>query len=412
MSDLLRKIDSIALFRGVRYKEPLNSLCEYLKLREGGNCTMEQLIESYSAFVSILYDLRSDADLSAAVWDALENDMNPYLRHRIESLLYPEDTPRMSTLLSLACERELNLLTQIGSFTSARFKDEMYYDGYLPDFNSSKIDFRERYMDMIERLPVRGYGIYAEYIMFRIENGEIKPVRRPDLISAEELFCYERQRSRVIENTEAFLSGKPAADILLYGDAGTGKSSTVKAVARKYADKGLRLVELPKPEIDNLTLVLDKLSQIPMKFILYIDDLSFDSEDERIGIFKSVLEGSAADNRRNILVYCTSNRRHIVKESFSDRNDEVHSTDTVAEQLSLSERFGLRILFDKPNKETYLQIIRHLCKLRGLKYGEGDGDGEDETFVIEAERFALVHGGRTARLARQYVDQLEVRGNS
>ena len=396
MSDLLREIDSLALFRGVRYAEPLNSLCDFLKKMEAGY-TIDEMIEAYGTFVSVLYSMRTDADLAGAMWDALLADMNPYLKHRIDTLVNPEEATKMSTLITLTAERELDLLTQIGSNTSYDFKEAMYYDGYLPDFTSSQIDFKTQYMRVIDNLATTGYGIYAKYLMFKIDKGEIKPVKHPDPIKAEELFCYEMQREKIISNTRSFLMGKRAADALLYGDAGTGKSSTVKAVARMFENDGLRLVELPKTEIMNLHDVIEMLSQIPMKFILFIDDVSFDSNDDRIGSLKSVLEGAASGGRRNIVIYATSNRRHLIKESFSDRSDEVHKSDTIAEQMSLSERFGLRVLFDKPNKQDFLTIVHKLCELRGIKISEEDLD-------LKAEQFAIRGGGRSARLARQFVD--------
>ncbi len=398
MSELLRQIDSIALFRGIRYKEPLNSLCDFLRKMEAGY-SIDEMIESYSKFVSILYDLRYDVDLSAAIWDALVDDENPFLRQRIASILDPEAAPRLSTLVKLTAERELDLLTEIADCTSYDFKEQMYYDGYLPDFTSSHIDFKERYMKMIANLDREGYGIYARYLMFKIKDGVIEPVEHPDPISESELFCYERQRGLVMKNTADFLKGKPAADVLLYGDAGTGKSSTVKAVVRKFREAGLRLVELPKTEIGNLSVVIDMLSKIPMKFVLFIDDVSFAGDDDRIGSLKSVLEGAASGGRRNIVIYCTSNRRHLIKESFADRSDEIHASDTIAEQMSLSERFGLRVLFDKPNKDVYLEIVKRLAELRKLTVDE-------EELCSKAEVFALRGGGRSARLARQFVDSL------
>lgn len=396
MSDLLREIDSIALFRGVRNTEPLRSLCAFLTKMEAGY-TIDEMIESYGHFVSVLYSLRVDADLAAAVWDSLVADMNPFLKYRIDTLVDPENAAQMSTLIKLTAERELDLLTQICSNTSYDFKEAMYYDGYLPDFTSSMIDFRERYMEMIDNLATTGYGMYAKYLMFKIDDGEIKPVKHPDPIRVEELFCYERQRDKVISNTRSLLMGKRASDALLYGDAGTGKSSTVKAVARMFEKDGLRLVELPKSEIMNLHYVIEKLSQVPMKFILFIDDVSFESNDDRIGSLKSVLEGAASGGRKNIVIYATSNRRHLIKESFADRSDEIHKSDTIAEQMSLSERFGLRVLFDKPNKDDFLTIVHKLCEIRGLKIPLEDLD-------LKAEQFAIRGGGRSARLARQFVD--------
>lgn len=398
MSELLRQIDSLALFRGIRDREPLNSLCDFLRKMEAGY-TIDEMIESYSHFVSVLYDLRSDADLSAAVWDALIDDENPFLRHRIDSIMDPENATRMSTLITLTAERELDLLTEIAGSTSYDFKEQMYYDGYLPDFNSSHIDLKERYMRMIENIEREGYGKWSRFLMFRVEGGVIMPVRHPDPISEDELFCYERQRGMVMKNTADFLKGKPAADVLLYGDAGTGKSSTVKAVVRKFREAGLRLVELPKSELDELSHVIEQLSRVPMRFVLFIDDVSFDSGDERIGSLKSVLEGAASGGRRNIVIYCTSNRRHLIKESFADRSDEIHASDTIAETMSLSERFGLRVLFDKPNKAVYLQIVMKLAELRGV-------DIEAEELCARAETYAIRGGGRSARLARQFIDSL------
>ena len=399
MSDLLRQIDSIALFRGVLKKEPFLSLIDFLRKRENGAST-EELIDSYSNFVSVLYGLRTDADLSAAVWDALIDDMNPFLKHRIDSIIDPEGTTKMSTLINLTAQRELDLLTNIGKYSSTDFKAEMYYDGYLPDFRSSGIDIAERYMRTINDLGKKGYGIYSRYRMFKIENCRIVPVKHPDPISVEDLFCYEMQRNKVVDNMRAFLAGKPAADCLLYGVAGTGKSSTVKAAARMFEEDGLRLVELPKSEIDNLATVIDMLSHIPMKFVLFIDDISFEATDDRIGALKSVLEGAASGGRKNIIICVTSNRRHMIKETFSDRQNEIHQADTIAEQMSLSERFGLRVLYEKPNKQDFLTIVKRIAERRGLKIDEGE-------LEEGAERFALRGGGRSARLARQYVDSLD-----
>ncbi len=399
MSELGRQIDSIALFRGVRNSEPLLSLCDFLKKREGGY-TIDEIIESYGHFVSVLYELRADADLAAAIWDSLVTNMNPFLRYKIDSIISPEDTVKMSTLINLTAERELNLLTEIGRNTSYSFKEELYYEGYLPDFTSSAIDFKKKYMAMIDNIEKTGYGIYAQYRSFKFLDGKINPIKHPDPISVDDLFCYERQREKIVSNTEAFLRGKPAADVLLYGDAGTGKSSTVKAVAKRYENEGVRLVELPKSEINNLNTAIEILSGVPMKFILFIDDLSFEANDERIGSLKSVLEGAAAGGRKNIIIYVTSNRRHMIKETFSDRSDEIHASDTIAEQMSLSERFGLRVLFDKPNKFEFIKICSELASIRGISMDE-------EEFKLEAEKFALRNGGRSARLARQFVDSLD-----
>ena len=398
MSDVLREICSIALFREVREKEPLKSLSDFL-LKMGPGYSMEEMIDSYGEFVSTLYSLRADCDLSAAIWECLADDMNPYLRYKINELVEPEKNTRMSHLLELTAKRELDLLTRIGSYTSTEFKNEMIYDGYLPEFTSSHIDFKKRYMRMIDTLTTKGYGIYARYDFFRIKNGELTPVTNPDPISIEDLFCYERQRNLVYKNTKAFVEGRSFQDVLLYGDAGTGKSSTVKSAARLFFGSGIRLVEVPKAELHGLSEVIDLLSRVPLKFIIFIDDVSFDADDDRIGTLKSVIEGAASGARKNVAIYATSNRRHMIKETFSARENEIHTSDTIAEQLSLSERFGLRILFDKPNKDTFLEIVKGLAQAKGV-------DVPEEQLMKDAEQYAIRGGGRSARIARQFVDSL------
>lgn len=387
---MIKKLNSLALLRGMTYEEPLNSLAAFASDIEEGE-PIENILESYSAFCSVLYELRSDADFSEALWDCLVDNMNPYLRSVIVG--------NESTALKATLEKELEVLTLIGACSSKDFAEKINYDGYIPEFTSTKIDFKLRYLDMINNITTLGYGVYSRHNIFKVVNGELEPVKHPDPIKVEDLFCYEMQREKVINNTRNFVEGKSFADVLLYGDAGTGKSSTVKAASRMFFDKGLRLVELPKSEINNLSNVIEYISSVPLKFIIFIDDVSFDADDDRIGSLKSVIEGAASGGRKNVVIYATSNRRHMIKETFSARENEIHSSDTIAEQLSLSDRFGLKVLFDKPNKATYLEIVHNLLNLRGIEMDE-------EEIALKAERFATRSGGRSARLARQFVDSL------
>lgn len=401
MSDLLNKINSLSIFKGVRSREPLLSLCKFLKVSDTPGTTQDELIEAYSEFVYSLYEDCPDGDISRALWDSVIADENPYLKHTINQITGSRNSNKeISRLMHISVEKELDILNELGNLSFIDVERMIYYDGYVPQFKSTGIDIKSKYMNVIENLGKKGYGVYAKYLMFKIKNGKLVPVKNPDKIEEKDLVNYERQRGLIVDNTRAFIEGKPAQDALLYGDAGTGKSSTVKAVAKKFAPEGVRLVELPKSEIDNLADVIDMLSLIPMKFIVFIDDVSFDADDERIGSLKSVLEGAAGGSRTNIIIYATSNRRHMVKETFSDRSNEIHSSDTIAEQLSLSERFGLRVLFETPNKFVYLDIIRGIMQARKLEIPE-DLDSR-------AEAYALRKGGRSARVARQFVDSLEI----
>jgi predicted AAA+ superfamily ATPase len=204
----------------------------------------------------------------------------------------------------------------------------------------------------------------------------------------------------VFANTRAFVDGRPAANVLLCGDAGTGKSSTVKAVANAFFNEGIRLIELRKDQLSHLPLVMGKISGNPLKFIIFIDDLSFNKSDDNFSMLKAALEGSASAKAENAVIYATSNRRHIIKESFSDRDgDDVHRNDTLQESLSLSERFGLTVLFSKPDKKLYLRIVKELAKKHEISISE-------QELEVQAEAFALRKGNRSARCAEQFIDSL------
>ena len=215
-----------------------------------------------------------------------------------------------------------------------------------------------------------------------------------------ETLCIFRERRIVLDNAKALLMGKPAANILLTGDAGTGKSSTVKAVVNELRRNGLRLIEIRKDQLRAIPKLLDELSDNPLKFVLFIDDLSFLKDDDNFNALKAVLEGSVTAKSANVAIYATSNRRHIIKEKFSDREgDDIHRNDTMQELISLSERFGIHVTFSKPDKNTYLHIVQQLAQEKGLPHSH-------EELARLAEQYALSRGGRSARAAAQFVDNL------
>ena len=180
---------------------------------------------------------------------------------------------------------------------------------------------------------------------------------------------YERERNIVIDNTKALLNGKYAANVLLAGDAGTGKSATVKAIANAYREEGLRLIELTKDQLRFIPRIMEHLCRNPLKFILFIDDLTFSENDPNFGTLKATLEGSIAARMKNTVIYATSNRRHLVKETFDDGSDK-HQNDTVQERISLSERFGITVTYTRPQKELYLEIVHSLAEQAGLHMGK------------------------------------------
>ncbi len=258
---------------------------------------------------------------------------------------------------------------------------------------------------MAEYYRRNGCGIYARYRAFIWRDKKILPVAHPDPQRMEDLKGYEVQRGMAIENTVAFLKNLPANNCLLYGDRGTGKSSTVKALLNTFYKDGLRVIEMPKEYLMDFPYLVDQIATVPMHFIIFIDDLSFSRQDGTYAALKSVLQGGLAANPSNSLIYATSNRRHLLRESFSEREgDDVHRNDTVQESLSLADRFGLTINFTNPDKARFLEIVDKLAHQRGL-------DSCMEQLEAGAERWATVHGGRSPRVAQQYLRAAEAKVN-
>lgn len=248
-----------------------------------------------------------------------------------------------------------------------------------------------------------GCGIFARYHAFLWRDGKIQPVQSTNTITLADLKTYEPQRRQVLDNTLAFLAGLPANNVLLYGDRGTGKSSTVHAILNEYAGEGLRMIEMPKSAIPEFPTLVNRLSESPMKFIVFIDDLSFDANDDSYAALKAALEGGLTARRQNLLIYATSNLRHLVRERFSDREgDELHRGDTMQEQLSLSDRFGLFVTFINPDRRQFYEILDGIAADRGLPVNP-------EQLHTGAERWALARGGRSPRTARQYIDYIQSR---
>ncbi len=248
-----------------------------------------------------------------------------------------------------------------------------------------------------------GYGMYAKNIAFTWRDEEITPVNSIDAIRLTDLKNYELQRNKVIDNTESFIAGHPANNVLLYGDRGTGKSSTVHAILNEYWKQGLRMIEIPKSAVADLSLIREQIADSPMKFIIYIDDLSFDSNDTSFSELKAALEGSLSGKQPNTIIYATSNRRHLIKENFSDRENDVNRGDTMQEQLSLSDRFGLTITFLNPDKKEYLDIVEKLACDRHF----ADHGVDMDKLLFKADQWATRRGGRSPRGAKQFIDHVE-----
>lgn len=342
---------------------------------------------------------------------------------RVARALYPHGVDLTERLATLACEdenllirkiaakenverclseqakMELNVLAEASSYTSAQLCGIFGVTLPAPSWTAEKRDFCALYRESARAAGQKGYGIFARYHVFSVsETGTLVPVKNPDPQKLSELYGYEAERRDILLNTKALLAGRPANNVLLYGDAGTGKSSTVKAIANTFAPDGLRLIQVEKSLLHHIPALLDSLAENPLKFILFIDDLSFASCDRDFTALKTVLEGSVAARAKNTVVYATSNRRHLLRETFAERRgDELHLNDTMQETTSLSARFGLTVTFEKPGKDDYLALVKRLAAQYGLKE-------EESALCRGAESFALLGGGRSPRIAKQFVE--------
>ena len=386
---LATRLYSIAVFRNLLKDDVINAL---LKLLSSDDADVSEKVDRYGNFV---YELYSHTDnLSNYILNIVTNDQNVFIRKIANGQI-------ISDALSECVKAELAVFGDIASLTHDDLAAFTGYDGFLAGWKTSEIDFEAEYFRRTDEIGKFGYGIYAKYYMFNVRDGVICPVKHPDPVTLADLSGYQNERQQVVDNTKALLAGKPAANILLSGDAGTGKSSTIKAVVNEFKDQGLRIIEIRKDQLVDIPLIIDELSLNPLKFILFIDDLSFNQTDDNFSALKAILEGSVSAKSSNVAIYATSNRRHIVKESFKERDssDDIHRNDTVQELMSLSERFGLAITFVKPSKECYLDIVKNIAEHHNVEY-------DAEKLCMEAERFALIKGGRSARVAKQFVESI------
>lgn len=384
LKNLATELDSLAVFRSLLHDPVMAAVLEYLKA---------PTVRGYGHFVATLYET-GKRTLAGYIQHIVTNDENACIRRIGQGFpLWPDMEENISW--------ELSILQSVADLTPESLRSLLNWEGHLPAFGVKSVNLAQSYQERRENIHRYGYGIYAKHRMFYLDGeNKIVPVRNPDQTRLSSLIDYKREQQIILGNTLALLEGKPAANILLTGDAGTGKSSTVKAVVNELADRGLRILEVRKEQLHAIPAILDELNTNPLKFILFIDDLSFQRDDDNFSALKAILEGSVSAKSRNVVIYATSNRRHLVKETFSSREgDDIHRNDTMQEILSLSERFGIQVTFQKPTKQVYLHIVRNLAKEKGIPLPEKE-------LEELAERFALNRGGRSARAATQFVDGL------
>ena len=252
-----------------------------------------------------------------------------------------------------------------------------------------------------------GVGMFGLNKAFRIasrtENHvEFCPINNMDTVMLDDLVGYEIQKKKLVDNTEAFVQGRKANNVLLFGDSGTGKSTSIKAIVNAYYDQGLRMIEIYKHQFRDLSNVIAQIKNRNYRFIIYMDDLSFEEFEIEYKYLKAVIEGGLEKKPENVLIYATSNRRHLIRETFKDKQDrdeDMHTNDTVQEKLSLVARFGVTIYFGSPDKKAFQEIVRTLAIKNGISLPE-------EELLLEANKWELSHGGLSGRTAQQFIDYL------
>lgn len=336
--------------------------------------------EAAACRAELFYRLRLDGQTKLSGWllERLRFDEEPYpiLVESGGSDLALEDAAR----------RDVASLAELVSAVTDEKCEDLDFD--------SLTDFYRRH----------GAGVFAKYRAFVWEKGTLCPVEQPDAPEERELLGYERQREAVVNNTRAMLAGHAVNNVLLYGDSGTGKSATVKSLLAVEGLDDLRIIELQKDDLSGMSDLLPLLKNRRQKFILFIDDLAFDQDDKTYSMLKSILEGGLEPRPANVAIYATSNRRNLVRQTFSDRSgDEVDAAETVQEKTALADRFGLRVAYLPLNKAEFLALVDGLAAMEGVEM-------DAEQLHAEAVKWEARHPGRTPRTARQFIAGLKTYG--
>lgn len=290
-----------------------------------------------------------------------------------------------------------------GKFFNRRIRDRICELSQQLAASDTLEEFTEHMIAFYKEFGVGALGLHKAFRINHTASGvQIEPITNIAHVNLDDLVGYEIAKKKLIDNTEAFVEGRRANNCLLFGDAGTGKSSSIKAILNRYYDKGLRIIEVYKHQFQDLNDVIAQIKNRNYKFIIYMDDLSFEEFEIEYKYLKAVIEGGLEKKPDNILIYATSNRRHLIKETFRDNEEaynDLHSNDTIQEKLSLVSRFGVTIYFGSPDKKQFQEIVRTLAERSGIEMSE-------EVLLQEAQKWELSHGGLSGRTAQQFIDYL------
>ena len=411
------KIDDLILYRELKFEDTIRMFC-----------ALDKNSTNISKTISKMLEVAGEYGLHGNLWAnifalALAYNENVYSKAT-------EIVGETSGSINTFAIHDFKILRELIQFVpniNGDFLREIYhYEGNGRDSKLVNTRVRDRILRLSKQLieadsdnefkdiitefyKEYGVGKFGLNKAFRIEEGSdlktanIIPITRVEHVYLNDIIGYDLQKKKLTDNTESFINGKPANNCLLYGDAGTGKSSSVKAIVNEYYDKGLRIIEIYKHQFRYLSDILEQLKDRNYKFIIYMDDLSFEESELEYKYLKAILEGGFGRRPENVLIYATSNRRHLIRESFRDKtetDEELHTRDTVEEKLSLSARFGEKIYYGSPDKREFNSIVLSLAKKNNI-------DMDESEILSKANMWELSHGGMSGRSATQFITYLQ-----
>lgn len=425
------RTNELMLYRNMEYGDILNDMTFLIENYQNEYYNVEDLRTLLFDCVHQILELSSSHGFSGNLWHTyltflLANDENAYstsceivgsvegsinkvAKHdfAIMKELFDYDFHELEEQLQAQC---LGILFQYENepeksrVFNRRIRDRICHLSVVLGNASTVEEFQHSLAQFYKEFGVGKLGLHKAFRVEHVEGkqAEIVPITKIAHVHLDDLVGYDIQKQKLIDNTEAFVSGKRANNCLLYGDAGTGKSSSIKAILNQYYDRGLRMIEVYKHQFQDLNDVIAQIKNRNYKFIIYMDDLSFEEFEIEYKYLKAVIEGGLEKKPENVLIYATSNRRHLIRETFrdkTDRDEELHTNDTVQEKLSLVARFGVTIYYGSPDKKEFQHIVTELALVNGI-------DMTEKELLLEANKWELSHGGFSGRTAQQFIDYL------
>lgn len=430
---MYREISHLLLYSDLGEDSILVRLADILRDWEGGGCDRDALVRRIYAEIKRILDLSTVCGFDENLWQcyltwvlmtnrnsftmtcervgASEGSVNTFAKNdfAVFRRLFHYDFSKIEQDLGVDC------FTTICNYRAIPKRERTYNHDVSRQVRSLRgalaaaADEEEMFRLLTDYYRQYGFGVFAMNRAFRIRRTdaglEFLPISNIDGVLLDDLLGYELQKRELRRNTEAFLDGKRANNVLLYGDAGTGKSTSVKALINEYYDRGLRMIEIYKHQFGDLSAVLGQIKNRNYRFIIFIDDLSFEENEVEYKFLKAVIEGGVETRPDNVLIYATSNRRHLIRETWNDRTDmehngDIHRSDTMEEKLSLASRFGVSINYNAPTPKEYQEIVRMLAQRQGI-------DMDDKQLLAMANTWEVRHGGFSGRAAQQFIHYLE-----